>query len=64
MGRIAFFAFSETGEVMLGTDALTQIAADATNRLARLQNSCKTEVTANMLTIFPPFHFHPWDGFP
>jgi hypothetical protein len=66
MGRITFFAFSETGEVMLGTDALTQIAADATYRLARLpeghrqsrsHNSCKTGVTANILTIFPAFHF-------
>ncbi|MBD2012908.1 hypothetical protein H6F96_02625 [Microcoleus sp. FACHB-53] len=56
---------------MLGTDALTQIAADATYRLARLpeghrprrsHNSCKTGVTANILTIFPAFHFDDYGG--
>jgi len=48
----------------LGTDAVKQIATDAIAPLALQQNGCKTEVTANILTIFPSFHFSCCDLVP
>jgi hypothetical protein len=58
VGRITLFAFSGTGEVMLDTDAMKQIAdSRRDHRLVLQLASNQTEVTANILTIFHPFHF-------